>query len=125
MVFRQAHRPGGNIQALWVPRGVPLWVSDVLPGSTRDLTAARELVLPQARPYLTDLPLLADSGYEGAGAVVRSPAALWIRPSTAAWNSWFHRRATSGRSIATVMPTNASTLLTWVPPPGSGLKLHS
>jgi hypothetical protein len=55
---------------------------------------------------------------------VRSPAALWIRPSTAAWNSRFHRRATSGRSIATVIPANASTLLTWVPPSGSGLKLH-
>jgi hypothetical protein len=36
-------------------------------------TAARELVLPQARPYLKDLPFLADSGYEGAGAGVRVP----------------------------------------------------
>jgi hypothetical protein len=48
-------------------------VSDVLPGNTHDLTAARELVLPQARPYLTDLPFLADSGYEGAGAGVQVP----------------------------------------------------
>jgi hypothetical protein len=45
----------------------------VLPGSTHDLTAARELVLPQARPYLKDLPFLADSGYEGAGAGVHVP----------------------------------------------------
>jgi hypothetical protein len=45
----------------------------VLPGSTHDLTAARELVLPGARPYLTDLPFLADSGYEGAGAGVHVP----------------------------------------------------
>jgi hypothetical protein len=35
---------------------VPLWVSDVLPGSTHDLTAARELVLPEARPYLKTCP---------------------------------------------------------------------
>jgi DDE superfamily endonuclease len=42
----------------------------VLPGSTHDLTAAREHVLPQARPYLKDLPVLADSGYEGAGVHV-------------------------------------------------------
>jgi hypothetical protein len=28
------------------PGGVPLCVSDVLPGSTHDLTAAREHVLP-------------------------------------------------------------------------------
>jgi DDE superfamily endonuclease len=41
----------------------------VLPGSTHDLTA-REHVLPQARPYLQDLPVLADSGYEGAGVHV-------------------------------------------------------
>ena len=61
------------MQALAAPGGVPLWVSDVLPGSTHDLTAARELVLPEARPYLKDLPVLADSGYEGAGAGVHVP----------------------------------------------------
>ena len=55
------------MQALAAPGGVPLWVSDVLPGSTHDLTAARELVLPAARRSLKDLPFLADSGYEGAG----------------------------------------------------------
>jgi hypothetical protein len=69
----KAHRPAGNVQALAAPGGVPLWVSDVLPGSTHDLTAARELVLPEARPYLKDLPVLADSGYEGAGAGVLVP----------------------------------------------------
>jgi len=69
----KAHEPAGNVQALAAPGGVPLWVSDVLPGSTHDLTAARELVLPQARPYLKDLPILADSGYEGAGAGVHVP----------------------------------------------------
>jgi DDE superfamily endonuclease len=45
----------------------------VLPGSTHDLTAAREHVLPQAGQYLQDLPVLADSGYEGAGARVHVP----------------------------------------------------
>ena len=30
----KAHHPGGNVQALSAPRGVPPWVSDVLPGST-------------------------------------------------------------------------------------------
>jgi hypothetical protein len=69
----KAHHPGGNIQGLSSPRGIPVWVSDVLPGSTHDLTAAREHVLPQARPYLQDLPVLADSGYEGAGAGVHIP----------------------------------------------------
>jgi hypothetical protein len=69
----KAHEPAGNVQALAAPGGVPLWVSDVLPGSTHDVTAARELVLPEARPYLKDLPFLADSGYEGAGAGVFVP----------------------------------------------------
>ena len=69
----KAHRPAGNVQALAAPDGVPLWVSDGLPGSTHDLTAARELVLPEARPYLGKLPFLADSGYEGAGAGVLVP----------------------------------------------------
>jgi hypothetical protein len=69
----KAHEPAGNVQALAAPGGVPLWVSGVLPGSTHDLTAARELVLPQARPYLKKLPILADSGYEGAGAGVLVP----------------------------------------------------
>ena len=69
----KAHHPGGNIQALSAPRGVPLWVSGVLPGSTHDLTVARELVLPQARPHLKDLPFLADSGYEGAGPGMHVP----------------------------------------------------
>jgi hypothetical protein len=69
----KAHHSAGNVQALSAPGGVPLWVCDALPGSTHDLTAARELVLPQARPYLKDLPLLADSGYEGAGAGVLVP----------------------------------------------------
>jgi len=69
----KAHEPAGNVQALAAPGGVPLWISDALPGSTHDVTAARELVLPQARPYLKDLPFLADSGYEGAGAGVHVP----------------------------------------------------
>jgi hypothetical protein len=69
----KAHEPAGNVQALAAPGGVPLWASDVLPGSTHDLTAARDLVLPEARPYLKDLPILADSGYEGGGAGVLVP----------------------------------------------------
>ena len=69
----KAHRLAGNVPGLAAPCGMPLWVSGALPGSTHDLTAARELVLPEARPYLKDLPFLADSGYEGAGAGVLVP----------------------------------------------------
>ena len=75
----KAHEPAGNVQALAAPGGIPLWISDVLPGSTHDVTAARELVLPQAGPYLKDLPFLADSGYEGAGAGVHVPVKKPVR----------------------------------------------
>ncbi|MEV1166984.1 transposase family protein [Nonomuraea sp. NPDC049784] len=62
-----------NLQGLMTPGGFPIWISDALPGSTYDITAAREQVLATIRPYLKDMPLLADSGYEGAGAGVHVP----------------------------------------------------
>jgi hypothetical protein len=71
----KAHEHGGNIQALSAPNGAPLWISDVLPGSVHDLTAAREQVLGAlywAAAHL-DLPTLADPGYDGAGIGVRTP----------------------------------------------------
>jgi hypothetical protein len=69
----KAHGFGGNIQALFTPGGIPLWVSAVLPGGVHDITAARELVLAILRPFLKDLPVLADAGYEGAGCGVHVP----------------------------------------------------
>jgi hypothetical protein len=82
----------GNVQVLAAPGGVPLWVSDVLPGSTRDLTAARELVLPEARPYHKDLPILADSGYEGAGAGMHVPVrSRPADPTGKGRNRWTNR----------------------------------
>ncbi len=56
------------------PTGLPLWVSDVRPGSTHDLTAARELVLPTLYPHAArGLPVLTDKGYTGAGAGIHTP----------------------------------------------------
>jgi hypothetical protein len=69
----KAHEHAGLVQGLISPGGIPLWTSGVLPGSTHDITAARQLVLPGLRPWLKDLPCLADSGYEGAGAGVLVP----------------------------------------------------
>jgi hypothetical protein len=43
------------------------------PGGVHDLTAAREQVLDTIRPFLKDLPVLADSGYEGAGHGIHVP----------------------------------------------------
>jgi DDE superfamily endonuclease len=68
------HRHGGSVQVLADPAGYPLWVSAVRPGSTHDLTAARELVLPALYPHAArGLPVLADKGYTGAGLGVHTP----------------------------------------------------
>ena len=73
--FSGKHRAfGGNIQVVCDHTGFPLWVSDVRPGSTFDLTAARELVLPALYPHAVQgLPVLADKGYTGAGAGILVP----------------------------------------------------
>lgn len=70
------HRePGGNVQALMEPDGFPLWLSEVEPGSTHDITAARAHVLGAL--YWTasqlSLPTLADGGYAGAGIGLHTP----------------------------------------------------
>lgn len=68
------HAFGGNVQVLCDSTGFPLWVSDVRPGSTHDLTAAREMVLPAVyRHAAHGLPVLTDKGYIGAGVGIRSP----------------------------------------------------
>ena len=64
---------GGNIQGLFCPGGLPMWISDVLPGNVHDLAAARETVLPVLRNYTDRMPGLADCGYEGAGHGIRTP----------------------------------------------------
>ena len=62
------------MQVICDPGGFPLWVSDVCPGSTHDLTAARELVLPALYPHAArGLPGLADKGYTGAGVGIQVP----------------------------------------------------
>jgi len=71
------HRaPGGNIQAVMRPDGLPIWVSDVAPGHLHDLTVARDAgalaALNRAAAQL-DLPTLADSGYDGAGLGIKTP----------------------------------------------------
>jgi hypothetical protein len=64
---------GGNIQGLFYPDGLPMWISDVLPGNVHDLAAARETVLPALRNYTDRMPGLADGGYEGAGHGILTP----------------------------------------------------
>src|SRR5438270_6606942 len=67
---------GGNVQIVGDPTGFPVAVSDVEPGSTHDVTAARAtgfLGALHAAAALLGLPALADKGYHGAGAGVLTP----------------------------------------------------
>jgi DDE superfamily endonuclease len=71
------HRaPGGNIQAVIRPDGIPIFVSDAAPGHQHDLTVARDAGVIGALNWAAaqlDLPTLADSGYEGAGQGIKTP----------------------------------------------------
>lgn len=73
--FSQKHKAfGGNVQFLAAPDGTPFWVSDVEPGSTPDITAARIHALPALyKAAVAGLPTLADKGYIGAGIGIRVP----------------------------------------------------
>jgi hypothetical protein len=85
------HRaPGGNVQIVSDPDGHPVAVSDVEPGSTHDLAAARAtgfLGALHAAAALLGLPALADKGYDGAGAGIHTPVkGGGLHPDTAARN---------------------------------------
>jgi hypothetical protein len=68
------HRPGGNVQAVMRPDGLPLWTSGAEPGHVHDITAARSSALPALyRAAALGMPTLADSGYEGAGIGIHVP----------------------------------------------------
>ena len=64
---------GGSVQVVTGPDGYPEWVSEVGPGSTHDITAAREHALPALYPAAAaGLPTLTDT-YPGAGIGIMVP----------------------------------------------------
>jgi hypothetical protein len=70
------HDFGGNIQALMRPDGLPIWVSDVVPGHRHDFTAARAAGVLGALYWAASqlgLISLADAGYDGAGQGIHTP----------------------------------------------------
>jgi len=68
------HRPGGNIQAVMLPGGLPIWAGPAEPGHVHDITAARQHALAALyRAASLGMPTLADSGYEGAGIGIHVP----------------------------------------------------
>lgn len=67
-------RPGGNVQAVIRPDGLPLWAGPAEPGHVHDITAARAHALPALyRAASLGMPTLADCGYEGAGIGICVP----------------------------------------------------
>src|SRR3954471_21994633 len=67
---------GANVQAVMRPDGLPIWTSPASPGHRHDLTVAHDHGVLGALYWSAselDLPVLADSGYEGAGHGVYTP----------------------------------------------------
>ncbi len=78
-------RQGADVQVIADPRGFPVWSSEVEPGSTHDITAAREHCLGAP-------PTVCHKGYEGAGIGVHSPVeGRDVAPGTRAYNVAAHR----------------------------------
>ena len=70
----KAHEPAGNVQALAAPRRRPAVGQRRAAGQhPRPDRGPRAGPAAGPGPYLKDLPFLADSGYEGAGAGVHVP----------------------------------------------------
>ncbi|WP_030443813.1 transposase family protein [Actinoplanes subtropicus] len=68
---------GASIQAVMRPDGLPVWTSAAMPGHLHDLTCAQTQGITAALNWAAselDLPTLADSGYDGAGHGIKTPA---------------------------------------------------
>jgi hypothetical protein len=63
---------GVNVQVIADPAGRLIWASPALPGARHDMGAAREHGILDAL-HDAGVPVVADSGYQGAGATVAVP----------------------------------------------------
>jgi DDE superfamily endonuclease len=97
----KTHDFGGNIQDIMRPDGLPIWVSDVEPGSAHDLPCARQHVLGAlyAAASQLGLPTLADGGYTGAGIGVHTPS---NNPLTATSSTHRHPHLQHTAALATL-----------------------
>jgi hypothetical protein len=107
------HAPGGNVQAVMRPDGLPIWTSEVMPGRCHDLTAARAHGLPSALGQAATrlrLPALADNAYDTAGhgviTPIKQPRSRPLDPAQQTFNA-LHRatRALGERGFALLTGT--------------------
>jgi transposase len=111
-------RHGVNVQVLADPHGRLLWASPALPGSTHDLTAARDHAIIDALSA-TDLWAYADLAYQGAGAHIvvpfrRRPRRL-SRNQRAVNRNRARNRAPGERAVATLKTWKILTQLRCCP----------
>ena len=119
------HRPGGNVQAVIRPDGLPLRASQAEPGHVHDITASRVHALPALyRAAALAMPTLADSGYEGAGigihVPVKSPAGSQeLAPDNQARNSLLRGLRFQGNAGSPCSPSAGPSSSTPPPAPAS------
>jgi hypothetical protein len=93
-------RYGMNLQVISSPEGTILWVSGALCGSTHDLTAARTWGIIRELDA-SELIVLADKGYLGAGEPLITPYRGSNKPAS--------QRTPIGPTPSTAPPQNAPT----------------
>lgn len=109
---------GGNIQFLATTSGFPLWCSDVEPGITNDLTAAREqhLIGALTAAAAQGLPTLTDKAYHSAGIGIHTPikkpqgATYPLHPDNRTYNTLITRLRCLGERAAAVLKTRWKAL---------------
>lgn len=103
------HRHGVNIQFLTGPHGELIWASPALPGSTHDLTAAREHGIIDALTSRA-IACYADKGYVGAGGAIGTPYKHRKRRKLGKRKKLFNRHHAQARALG---EQGAATLKRW------------
>jgi hypothetical protein len=117
------HRaPGGNVQAIMRPDGLPIWVSDVLPGHRHDLPCARAAGGLYWSASQLDLPALADSGYDGAGQGVHTPIkqpgeGQALAPDNQTYNTLLRSAPAAGNAASPCSPADGERYGASLPAP--------
>jgi len=109
-LYNAKHRDHGmNLQALTTTTGELVFLGQARPGSTADITAARACGIIEAVTE-ADVETTADSGYQGAGGTVRTPAK---RPQGKGLNGWEKRANTAMARLRAPVERAFAALKRW------------